>query len=314
MQITLDTYNMTGLTGTLGYAIYNADHTEFQARKTTGITEFPPGSGAYQAEEDAETLAGRLVIWDTGGVSPLYAQEFFATSLDETKGAVITRSLRTLAHEASQRYSKGEYALWQTLLREAWRQFVHRCDWVSATTHTLTLVDGQRVYELPYDFKRMRRVVLELTEPKELTLTDEATVMEEAGWNTDEDEVAEYYFPDASHIAFIPVPDGVENEVTLYYFAEAPSEIDLDVGLAVPAVYERGLIAYATAEMAEAVGDSERDDIRAARERKRWEQVIADWHRDVGDRTAADLAIKPRYEDMTTSTEDANFTVEDIDP
>lgn len=68
----------TGLTGTIGVRISNlATDVDFLARTTTGITEYPTGSGLYaRAFTAAPTTGGTYaIIWDTGGATPIYARE-----------------------------------------------------------------------------------------------------------------------------------------------------------------------------------------------------------------------------------------------
>lgn len=67
----------TGLVGTLGVRIIDQPAgTTIAARVTSGISEQPPGSGIYSTSLVAPSLAGTyLVVWDTGGVTPVYASE-----------------------------------------------------------------------------------------------------------------------------------------------------------------------------------------------------------------------------------------------
>lgn len=67
----------SGLAGTLGVRIENADGTNHTPRTTAGIVELESGSGAYSkadlvAPDDAGTY---VVLWDTGGGSPVFASE-----------------------------------------------------------------------------------------------------------------------------------------------------------------------------------------------------------------------------------------------
>lgn len=67
----------TGLTGTMGVRIIDLPAgTAVLARTTAGISEQPPGSGIYSVALTAPSAAGSyLVVWDTGGVSPVFASE-----------------------------------------------------------------------------------------------------------------------------------------------------------------------------------------------------------------------------------------------
>jgi hypothetical protein len=52
----------TGLTGTIGFTLYNAEGTLYAARTTAGITEAPAGSGSYHVVL-SDTLAGKEIVW-----------------------------------------------------------------------------------------------------------------------------------------------------------------------------------------------------------------------------------------------------------
>lgn len=60
---------------TVGYKILAADKTSYASRTTTGVTELADGIyGVTVADSD---LAGRTIVWDTGGDDPVYATETF---------------------------------------------------------------------------------------------------------------------------------------------------------------------------------------------------------------------------------------------
>jgi hypothetical protein len=67
----------TGLTGTLGVRVIDQPAgATMLARTTAGISEQPPGSGIYSVTLIAPAIAGSyLVVWDTGGATPVYALE-----------------------------------------------------------------------------------------------------------------------------------------------------------------------------------------------------------------------------------------------
>jgi hypothetical protein len=67
----------TGLTGTLGVRVIDQPAgATMLARTTAGISEQPPGSGIYSVTLIAPAIAGSyLVVWDTGGATPVYASE-----------------------------------------------------------------------------------------------------------------------------------------------------------------------------------------------------------------------------------------------
>lgn len=61
----------TGLTGTLGVRILDNTGGTTLARQTSGISEFPAGSGFYSVTLGAPATAGQYtVMWDTGSVTP----------------------------------------------------------------------------------------------------------------------------------------------------------------------------------------------------------------------------------------------------
>lgn len=66
----------TGLTGTLGVRVTDGVGGTSVARTTSGILEYPAGSGVYTATLTAPATGGQyLVVWDSGGASPQYAAE-----------------------------------------------------------------------------------------------------------------------------------------------------------------------------------------------------------------------------------------------
>ena len=72
----------TGLVGTVGYTLYSTNGTVFQARKTTGIVEFT-NSGVYGSQVNLPLENNIMVLWDTGGGSPVYGSEENNIQLDE---------------------------------------------------------------------------------------------------------------------------------------------------------------------------------------------------------------------------------------
>lgn len=64
----------TGL-ATVGYTLKNADGSINKSRTTSGITEIVAGKGAYAASIEFDDAFSGILIWDTGGGSPVYAYE-----------------------------------------------------------------------------------------------------------------------------------------------------------------------------------------------------------------------------------------------
>lgn len=84
----------TGTTGlTPGYKILEADKSEYAARATAGITDL--GGGEYGVEVANATLAGRVVMWDTGETVPRYATEMFAFTSEALDVAAILALVTT---------------------------------------------------------------------------------------------------------------------------------------------------------------------------------------------------------------------------
>ncbi len=66
----------TGLTGTIGVRVTDGIGGTTTSRTTSGIAEFPAGSGIYTVTLTAPTSAGQYqVVWDSGGGSPTWATE-----------------------------------------------------------------------------------------------------------------------------------------------------------------------------------------------------------------------------------------------
>jgi hypothetical protein len=65
--------SQTGLTGTIGVTLLNADGTTKTARTTTGIYEIDGGCYGKDITFDDDWYG--IIKWDTGGGSPVYAVE-----------------------------------------------------------------------------------------------------------------------------------------------------------------------------------------------------------------------------------------------
>jgi len=85
----------TGTPGlTPGYAILESDKTEYAVRTETGITDL--GGGEYGVDVSNATLAGRVVLWDTGETVPRYATEMFAFTSEALDIAAIKAKTDTI--------------------------------------------------------------------------------------------------------------------------------------------------------------------------------------------------------------------------
>ena len=67
----------TGLVATIGVTLLNPDGTTHTARATAGIYEI--GGGCYGKEITFEDNWNGVLLWDTGGGSPVYASEEYNT-------------------------------------------------------------------------------------------------------------------------------------------------------------------------------------------------------------------------------------------
>ena len=58
-------FGETGLEGTLAVAVYDESDNPLIARSTTGVTEFPAGSGLYRATKSwDESWQNARIVWD----------------------------------------------------------------------------------------------------------------------------------------------------------------------------------------------------------------------------------------------------------
>ena len=90
----------TGLTGTIGVRILDGAGATTVARSTSGIVEYPSGSGFYTATLTAPTTAGQYsVLWDTGSVGPTStsAEDLTVTYSQATTAGPSGSDLVTLA-------------------------------------------------------------------------------------------------------------------------------------------------------------------------------------------------------------------------
>lgn len=98
----------TGLVGTMGYRLYNADGSPNGARITAGTNEIPAGSGIYQALITFPTGFQGLLIWDDGGSPAQYAPIEINPSLADLSGgtaqagaaATITLASTAIANDS----------------------------------------------------------------------------------------------------------------------------------------------------------------------------------------------------------------------
>lgn len=267
----------TGLVGTIGYTIYDGD-TVTTERTTSGISETPAGSGIYVADVDVADIAGHMVVWDTDNDAPIYAAEYFSSTLEGyTAGATLARNILNLAARARVLYPKADILLYRELVQEAFLQMVHEIGGVYSQVATIDLLGGEAEYALPGDLREVKPhgVVLLLSDAtvRELSSTSEAEVR--ADYITTPSRAGEptaYYFPDDTHIGFDPMLATATNyTVRVRYDAEAPADLTMTEGLPIHAIHERMLIAYAIAEVARMANDEGRMIV----EERTWKRGLA---------------------------------------
>jgi len=86
----------SGLTGTIGYQLYNADGTASGSRVTAGIIELGTGTGIYHVQLSLTEGWEGSILWDTGGASPVYAiEDIRAVMTDDLSLAAIAEACAT---------------------------------------------------------------------------------------------------------------------------------------------------------------------------------------------------------------------------
>lgn len=68
---------------TVGYTVYDHLGAVLTARNTAGVVEFGAGSGIYGADIAYDRFRRVVVIWDTGGTTPKYANESSQVQLSQ---------------------------------------------------------------------------------------------------------------------------------------------------------------------------------------------------------------------------------------
>lgn len=150
----------TGLVGTIGVRIHDpVGNTDVVARTTAGITEQPALSGIYFVTLTAPLVEGTYsVIWDTGGVAPLYAED----ALDVTYTLALGANAIDLCVLADVKLAVGittttDDTLIQELITAASRTIMSRFQREFAPVSTSTTrrfrVDGTIVDLAPYDLQ-----------------------------------------------------------------------------------------------------------------------------------------------------------------
>lgn len=87
---------------TVGYTLYNFDGTVKTARSTTNVNEIGTSTGIYASSFQADEDWDGIILWDTGEVSPVYAQDekYSSTSAIQDETAKIRVIWNTLKNQA----------------------------------------------------------------------------------------------------------------------------------------------------------------------------------------------------------------------
>ena len=101
----------TGLTGTVGYQLYNADGTASGSRVTAGISELGTTGFYHVLLTLADGWVGSIQ-WDTGGASPIYGIE----DIRGTLAAVQTHGDETWATATTVGLSDIDGVNWEVVL------------------------------------------------------------------------------------------------------------------------------------------------------------------------------------------------------
>lgn len=282
MRIMLDIHGAESEVVEIGYAIYNADGSLYRARTTEGITETPPGSGTYGADVDDAEIAGRSVVWDTGGDTPEYASESFPDSIlsGESEGVADAVTLRWIAHQAYVALPRGDMAQYLLYAEEGWRKFVREVGGFYRKSITIPVTAGTGTYALPTDLRKI------LPDGIMITVGGVTTPLSLSSLSDGRAQVATtgtpvyYFFETAVALTLIPTPSATAS-LAIAYDAVAPSRLTIDDALPIPPDCAFGLISYAVARMAKTLGDFQ----RAAVEEAQYREATGIWYTAAGQRT-----------------------------
>lgn len=281
VPITLDTFGWTGLVGTLGYTVYNADGSTHQARTAEGIIE--GATGVYWANVDTTLVAGRVVVWDTDNGAPVYGTEAFASSLGSagTAGATTALSLSNLAWQCWRRYKRGSPGLYVDFLKEAYDAFVEKAGGIYSRSMDVDIVAGQTDYPVPGDFRTLRpNGVWIINGSDERALTLQPLGESISDLYAVPGVPAYYSFIADRVIRLTPTPstEGAGWTLRLYYDAMRPSTLTVTEALPIPSRYEDTLRAYAIKEMALVLDDNGQPDYPSYGVwKKRYEDGISEY-------------------------------------
>lgn len=173
----------TGLTGTVRYRLLDNQGATTSGPTTSGISEYPSGSGLYTASLTVPSTAGEYtILWDTGTLGPgtTAAESLTVSYSAPSASAPSGDDLCTVADvraliEADSGWT-GRDTLIQALITDASRMIRSRKERefvaVSSTTRRFCVPVGARIFDLaPYDLRTASAVSLHPESSSPVTLT-----------------------------------------------------------------------------------------------------------------------------------------------
>ncbi len=176
----------TGLTGTMGVRILDNAGGTFLARQTTGIAEYPAGSGFYAVALVAPIVAGQwTVMWDTGTLTPATTavEDLVVTHTAPTAALPSGTDLCTLSDVRELLQTKAsdtsQDAMITRLVTRASRAIARVCGELAlveaAATHDFE-IEGEYLDLFPYVLRTLTSVAIGPT-AADLADVDTATVV-----------------------------------------------------------------------------------------------------------------------------------------
>jgi hypothetical protein len=174
---------VTGLTGTIGVRVTDGVGATVTARTTSGIAEYPAGSGIYTVTLSAPGTAGQYqVVWDSGGSPVSWAsEELVVTSSGGTASVPSGFDLCTLADvRQALELPSGDTSrddLIQTMITQNSRAIINEADrefapTTASATRRFRLGSHSLTLDLsPYDLRSATSVVLNPESANSTTLT-----------------------------------------------------------------------------------------------------------------------------------------------
>jgi hypothetical protein len=204
-------------------------------------------------------------------------------------------TIQQLAGRAGVLYDRlRDDALAQELILEAWQAFTELCPGIYTSTAQIALEVGNPYYMLPLNFSTVHadgvKLVIDGEIDSRLAFENVDVLMRQADWTDETGAPARYAFVNARQIALSPVPDAADT-LLIVYNASASDTLAFDAPLPITARFQRGLIGYAIAQLAETLGETE----RAAIERNRFKGAVADWQAALPAQIGVATSISPWF-------------------